>query len=194
MLSCSCLLPHLRQRLTSIRLAALAGDRHRLIPSGRRREPRTFSSTANFILSGATMLQLKNVKKSFAEPGGGRLPILDIPQLEVGVGEQVVLVGRSGCGKTTLLHIIAGIIRPDSGVVPIDDLDIARLPEAARDRLRADKLGYVFQTFNLLPGFSALGKRAAGNGVRQPACRHAPRDASAWSASAWAIGSTIGRA
>ncbi|HEX3998363.1 MAG TPA: ABC transporter ATP-binding protein [Pirellulales bacterium] len=102
------------------------------------------------------MLQLKNVKKSFTEPGGGRLPILDIPELKVGVGEQVVLVGRSGCGKTTLLHIISGIIRPDEGSVMVDDVDVARLPEAARDRLRADKLGYVFQTFNLLAGFSAL--------------------------------------
>src|SRR5580704_8032494 len=80
------------------------------------------------------MLELKNVKKSFAEPGGGRLPILDIPALKVEVGEQVVLVGRSGCGKTTLLHIIAGIIRPDEGFVGIDGVDIARLPEAARDR------------------------------------------------------------
>ena len=102
------------------------------------------------------MLRLENIKKAFIEPGGEPLPILDIPQFAVAPGEQVVLVGRSGCGKTTLLHIIAGIIRPDAGSVTIDDLDIARLPEAARDRFRADHLGYVFQTFNLLPGFSAL--------------------------------------
>ena len=67
-----------------------------------------------------------------------------------------MVVGRSGCGKTTLLHVVAGIIRPDSGTVRIGDLDIARLPEAARDRFRADHLGYVFQTFNLLSAFSAL--------------------------------------
>jgi putative ABC transport system ATP-binding protein len=65
-------------------------------------------------------------------------------------------VGKSGSGKTTLLHIIAGISRPDSGTVQIDGLEITRLPESMRDRFRANKLGYVFQTFNLLAPFSAL--------------------------------------
>jgi ABC-type lipoprotein export system ATPase subunit len=102
------------------------------------------------------MLSLENVKKSFVEPGGGWLPILDVPSFRVDAGEQMVLIGRSGSGKTTLLHIIAGIGRPDSGSVRIDGVDIARLPESGRDRFRADKLGYVFQTFNLLPGFTAL--------------------------------------
>lgn len=102
------------------------------------------------------MLRLDNIKKAFVEPGGEPLPILDIPQFKVDEGEQVVVVGHSGCGKTTLLHIVAGIIRPDAGTVQIGDLDIARLPEAARDRFRADHLGYVFQTFNLLSAFSAL--------------------------------------
>jgi ABC-type lipoprotein export system ATPase subunit len=102
------------------------------------------------------MLSLQNVKKSFAEPGGGRLPILDVPQFHVAAGEQMVLVGRSGSGKTTLLHLIAGISRPDQGSVRIDGVDITRLPEAGRDRFRADKIGYVFQTFNLLPAFTAL--------------------------------------
>jgi putative ABC transport system ATP-binding protein len=102
------------------------------------------------------MLLLKDVKKSYREPDGSPLPILDIREFRVAAGEQVVLMGRSGCGKTTLLHCIAGIGRPDSGVVEIDGLDITRLSEAGRDRFRADKIGYVFQTFNLLPGFSAL--------------------------------------
>ncbi len=102
------------------------------------------------------MLHLQDVKKSFAEPDGGRLPILDVPQFDVGAGEQVVLMGRSGSGKSTLLHIIAGISRPDSGVVKLAGSDLTRLPEAARDRFRAANLGYVFQTFNLLSGFSAI--------------------------------------
>ncbi|HTQ40523.1 MAG TPA: ABC transporter ATP-binding protein [Pirellulales bacterium] len=102
------------------------------------------------------MLTLENVKKSFMEPGGGRLPILNVQQFHVAAGEQIVLVGRSGSGKTTLLHMIAGISRPDEGKIRIDGVDIARLPEAGRDRFRADKIGYVFQTFNLLPGFTAL--------------------------------------
>lgn len=102
------------------------------------------------------MLRLTNLKKSFIEPDGTPLPILDIPHFEVPAGEQMVLVGRSGCGKTTLLHVIAGISRPDEGRVELNGCDLASLPEAGRDRFRADNIGYVFQTFNLLAGFSAL--------------------------------------
>ena len=102
------------------------------------------------------MLELKNLKKSYIEPDGGELPILDIPNWAVEEGEQVVVVGASGCGKTTLLHIIAGILRPSSGHVMIDGWDIPLLNEAERDQFRARRLGYVFQTFNLLPGFTAL--------------------------------------
>lgn len=102
------------------------------------------------------MLQILDLQKSFREPDGSRLPILDIKEFRVAEREQVVLMGRSGSGKTTLLHVISGIARPDAGVVRIDNTDITRLSEAGRDRFRADKVGYVFQTFNLLPGFTAL--------------------------------------
>jgi ABC-type lipoprotein export system ATPase subunit len=102
------------------------------------------------------MLQLRNVKMSYSEPDGTPLPILDIPEFFVDDGEQMVLVGRSGCGKTTLLHVIAGITRADAGEISIDGIDISRLSEAGVDRVRAAKIGYVFQTFNLLPGFTAL--------------------------------------
>jgi putative ABC transport system ATP-binding protein len=102
------------------------------------------------------MLRLKDLRKSFREPDGGLLPILDVPQYQLAPGEQAVLMGKSGSGKTTLLHVIAGISRPDSGSVVVDGCDLVRLSEAGRDRFRADKIGYVFQTFNLLPGFSAL--------------------------------------
>jgi ABC-type lipoprotein export system ATPase subunit len=102
------------------------------------------------------MLELRNVKKSYAEPDGGTLPILDIPRFTVANGEHMVLVGRSGCGKTTLLHTIAGITRADGGEILIDGIDITKLSEAGVDKVRAAKIGYVFQTFNLLPGFTAL--------------------------------------
>jgi putative ABC transport system ATP-binding protein len=102
------------------------------------------------------MLLLKDVKKSYVEPDGTRLPILHVPRLELAAGEQVVIRGRSGCGKTTLLHSIAGISRIDSGSIQLDGVDLARLPEVGRDKFRARNLGYVFQTFNLLQGFSAL--------------------------------------
>jgi len=102
------------------------------------------------------MLQLTDVKKSFQEPDGGRLPILDIASFGLGPAEQMVLVGRSGCGKSTLLYVISGISRPDSGRVKVDGWDITLMTEAECDRFRAEKIGYVFQTFNLLPGFSAI--------------------------------------
>ena len=102
------------------------------------------------------MLLIRDLRKTFTEPNGDALPILNVREFHLGAGEQAVLMGRSGSGKTTLLHVIAGISRPDAGVVQIDGVDITRLAEAGRDRFRADKIGYVFQTFNLLPGFSAL--------------------------------------
>jgi putative ABC transport system ATP-binding protein len=102
------------------------------------------------------MLLVHELRKSFREPDGTPLPILDVKHFEVAAGEQVVLMGKSGSGKTTLLHVIAGLSRPDSGMVQIDGVDITKLPESARDRFRAGKIGYIFQTFNLLAGFSAL--------------------------------------
>lgn len=102
------------------------------------------------------MLEVRGLKKSYTEPGGGSLPILDIPKFDLAAAEQMVLVGRSGCGKTTLLHVIAGISRADVGTITLDGVEVSRLSEAGRDRFRAVKLGYVFQTFNLLAGFSAL--------------------------------------
>ena len=102
------------------------------------------------------MLLLEKVRKTFAEPGGGRLPILAIERFEAAAGEQVVLVGKSGSGKTTLLHVIAGISRADSGRVSVAGCEVTRMRESACDRFRARHIGYVFQTFNLLPAFTAL--------------------------------------
>jgi putative ABC transport system ATP-binding protein len=102
------------------------------------------------------MLVARSIEKTYVEPDGSLLPILDIPHFAAEEGEQLVLVGRSGSGKSTLLHVFAGISRPDRGSVEIGGIDITRLPEAGRDRFRAENIGYVFQTFNLLPGFTAL--------------------------------------
>lgn len=119
------------------------------------------------------MLLLENVKKSYLEANGHVLPILDIPRFAVGPSEQMALIGRSGCGKTTLLHVIAGISRADSGRIRLDGLEVSQLSEAGRDRYRAAKLGYVFQTFNLLPAFTAVENVLLGmtfaRGKRDPA-------------------------
>jgi ABC-type lipoprotein export system ATPase subunit len=102
------------------------------------------------------VIQLEQVQKAFRTPAGERVPILDVERFEVAAGEQVALEGHSGSGKTTLLNVIAGIMRPDTGSVILDGIDLAKLPEASRDRVRADRLGLVFQQFNLLPGFTAI--------------------------------------
>ncbi len=101
-------------------------------------------------------LILRNIRKSYREPGGGVLPVLNINEFELPQGTQAALVGQSGGGKTTLLNVISGITIPDSGEVVVDTVDITKLIEPARDRFRAERIGIVFQTFHLLPAFSAL--------------------------------------
>ena len=101
-------------------------------------------------------LLLQDVRKSYREPNGNPLPVLGIERYELAQGEQAALVGSSGGGKTTLLNVISGILTPDAGIVTVSGTDIARFPEVVRDRFRAEKIGFVFQTFNLLPGFTAL--------------------------------------
>jgi putative ABC transport system ATP-binding protein len=102
------------------------------------------------------MLLVENVKKSYREPDGSTLAILDIPRLAIDAGEQVVIRGRSGGGKTTLLNAIAGLASVDAGRIALNGTDITRIPEVGRDRFRARHIGFVFQTFNLLAGFTAL--------------------------------------
>ena len=101
-------------------------------------------------------LLLENISKNYREPDGGSLPVLKIERFELVRGEQVALVGASGGGKTTLLNVISGITMPDSGRVVIDDTVVTGMPEPIRDRFRAERIGFVYQTFNLLPAFTAL--------------------------------------
>ena len=104
----------------------------------------------------SSMLRVENLIKRYEQPTGETVDILEIPSYSVAAAEQAVLLGASGGGKTTLLHIIAGITKPTSGSVFLDDRDLTKLSEEGRDLVRANAIGYVFQTFNLLPAFTAL--------------------------------------
>jgi putative ABC transport system ATP-binding protein len=99
---------------------------------------------------------LQRVTKAFPLGEGGALEVLDIPTLELAVGSYTVLKGPNGSGKTTLLNLMAGITTPSTGTIRIDGTDLFALPEAHRDRFRAEHIGYIFQTFNLLAPFTAL--------------------------------------
>lgn len=102
-------------------------------------------------------IQLKQLKKSYPDPSTGlRQPILDIPEFSVPEGQHLAVRGTSGSGKTTLLHCISGMTLPDSGGISVLGTDITKLSESQRDRYRANHIGYIFQSFNLLDGFTAL--------------------------------------
>ncbi len=81
--------------------------------------------------------------------------VIDIDSLDVAAGEQVLLTGTSGRGKSTLLYLVAGLMEPTNGRVLVNGQDIHAITGAARDRFRGASIGMIFQTFNLLPGFSA---------------------------------------
>jgi len=102
------------------------------------------------------ILEVKNLKKSYTSPEGEKDLVIDIPMFIVNQGEQIALQGGSGSGKTTFLNLIAGILKADDGRIVLSGQELSSLSEPERDRLRADNIGYVFQTFNLLQGYTVL--------------------------------------
>jgi putative ABC transport system ATP-binding protein len=102
------------------------------------------------------MLSISGLQKAFVSPDGERKMIVDIAAFELEAGRQLALRGESGSGKTTFLHLIAGILAADRGSILFEGRDVAQLGEADRDRLRAASIGYIFQTFNLLQGFTCV--------------------------------------
>jgi putative ABC transport system ATP-binding protein len=107
-------------------------------------------------MSEQSAVLLHQVKKAFRLHGGRALEVLDLEHLALSVGSCTVLRGRSGSGKTTLLNLIAGVTAPSAGTIRVGGTDVFALSEARRDRFRAENVGYVFQTFNLVAALSAI--------------------------------------
>jgi putative ABC transport system ATP-binding protein len=101
------------------------------------------------------------------------VPALHDVNLTVRQGEFIAVMGPSGCGKSTLLHLLGGLLQPTSGKIILDGVDISKLTDAERTEIRRNKIGYVFQRFNLLTTLSAksnieLAKKIHGNGHQGP--------------------------
>ncbi|MCH7979290.1 MAG: ABC transporter ATP-binding protein [Acidobacteria bacterium] len=110
------------------------------------------------------MIQVENLRKIY------RLGSVDVPalrgvNLSVKEGEFVSIVGPSGCGKSTLLYVIGGLTAPTSGRVLLDGVDLGDLKEGQRTELRKQKIGFIFQRFNLLPTLTAFGNIALASDI-----------------------------
>jgi lipoprotein-releasing system ATP-binding protein len=100
-------------------------------------------------------LDARGIVKTYAV-GGHRLTVLQDLDLQVESGEMVAIVGASGVGKSTLLHILGGLDRADRGTVLVDNADLTTMPDAELVALRNHRVGFVFQFHHLLPEFSAI--------------------------------------
>jgi putative ABC transport system ATP-binding protein len=96
------------------------------------------------------LIELRNLSKAYEEGDRHRV-VLREASVGIGRGELAVLVGRSGSGKSTLLNLISGIDLPDSGDIVIDGVVVSALSERERTLFRRDRIGFVFQFFNLIP-------------------------------------------
>ncbi|MGP0088971.1 MAG: ABC transporter ATP-binding protein [Xanthobacteraceae bacterium] len=104
----------------------------------------------------AAPLLLDDITLDFRQAGGLTFRALDIPRLTIPPGALVAVTGPSGAGKTSFLHVIAGIALPTTGRVLWGEVEISRLPEARRDRWRRSTVGIVFQDFHLIPELDVL--------------------------------------
>jgi len=100
------------------------------------------------------MIQLTNVSKTYGDSGAVQA-LLHL-SLTVEQGERVAVMGPSGSGKSTLLNLICGLDKPTSGSIRLEGIELSELSDDERTRLRREKIGMIFQTFNLLPTLTAL--------------------------------------
>jgi len=101
-----------------------------------------------------TLIEINQVKFTYSNKS--KLQVLNLPSWRVDEGENVLLVGSSGSGKSTLLNLLSGILVPDSGQISVAGHALEKLTARQRDRFRATEIGYVAQSFNLIPYLSAI--------------------------------------
>jgi putative ABC transport system ATP-binding protein len=99
------------------------------------------------------VLSVRNLTKTYRS-AGEQVAVLRGVNLDIAAGERVALTGESGSGKSTLLHLIAGLDRADGGEIKLDGAPVSELTDAGRAALRRDRLGLVFQQFNLIPSLN----------------------------------------
>jgi ABC-type lipoprotein export system ATPase subunit len=104
---------------------------------------------------GPLVVRARGLVKTYGS-GSAATRVLDGADLDVGRGEVVAVVGRSGSGKSTLLHLLGGLDRPDRGTIDVAGVNVHRLDEAGLTRLRRRHVGFVFQSFHLLPELTGL--------------------------------------
>ncbi|MBI4444908.1 MAG: ABC transporter ATP-binding protein [Acidobacteria bacterium] len=111
--------------------------------------------TSDLFSSGGVQIQLKGLQKHY-QTAAGEVSVLSGIDLSIEPGKAWAIMGRSGCGKTTLLNLIGGIDHPSAGTIHYDGQDITRFSERALEEYRLSRVGFVFQLFNLIPSLTAL--------------------------------------
>ena len=107
-------------------------------------------------MSTGTALEASQIRLAYPTRGGQAQPVLDVEALTIAPGASVALTGPSGAGKTSLLYVLTGIERPQSGRIGWDGFDLLGFSESARDRWRRETVGFIFQDFHLFEGMTAV--------------------------------------
>ncbi|HQR20879.1 MAG TPA: ATP-binding cassette domain-containing protein [Burkholderiaceae bacterium] len=140
-------------------------------------------------MTDVAVLSARDLHKSYRE-GALAVDVLRGAQLDLAAAEIVAIVGASGSGKSTLMHVLGGLDAADRGTVVIEGRDLAKMDDAARGRLRNERLGFVYQFHHLLPEFTALDNVAMPLAIRRMPL-HEARERAAQSLAAVGLGGRV---
>ena len=138
---------------TSLSTGSSGGNGH---PEGGSHILSTWDASESSFRESFFQIAARGLHKKYHK-GANDIPVLRGIDIEIREGEFLAIVGQSGCGKSTLLHLMGTLDRPDAGEIYLADNRIDNLPASARDRLRNETFGLIFQFYHLLPELNALG-------------------------------------